>query len=776
MLKLRDFFHLPQLDQLINRLVRDGSGLLLLAGIDTRAGQLRMDKDTDSPVETFTPSGLSAMFNILIQEILLAQPNYQAVVVAEDRHLARVPRQLQRRVAFAQVQSEQGYARQIEMAASQHPGLLVIDHLTAETAAPVFRAASQGIRVLAQFDTILRGAAVLRQVIDLGIPRTQLVDLRWIITMQRLPVLCSHCKCAVELSDDLCQKIAARYPDLREPLDLLRRPLSGTAALKATLAQAGFFRAQGCGRCHGSGYQGDIAIFDLFYNDPQSSAPLDQFSLLSLEEYVFHLAHQGQIDLNDLLDLDNSHLRRTYQMLTASERALEHANTELSRKLLELEASNRVLIQRTEVLVSLQELGQTLISSSGLTEVAAWVCRRAGDLCGADRVVLYLRKLVESGKESAEVLAVRGWENSAINSLVPPAQVFDGLPGGRPTHYLHAPPGVRPIQSHSGEQGSGSLRLMGLRVPLVAQEQLVGVMIIQSTQKESFHPGETALLQAFANQAALAIQRTSLIEELRAKITQLEAAQAELVIKERIEHELELAHQVQESMLPHRFPVVSGYTLAARYEPARQVGGDFYDMFVLDDDHFGIVVADVADKGLPAALYMALTRSLLLAEARREHSPRATLQNVNTLLLELGELNGFVSVFYGVVECSSHRLIYTRAGHERPFLLRNGQIHKLGGEGTVLGIQESEFLNLSEEEQRLEPGDRIILYSDGLCDVMDESSDFLGLARLQAIFAAQADKSIETLCEAAFDILKAFRGQAEQFDDMTLLALEVSLL
>ena len=774
MLKLRDFIHLPQLDQLMNRVVRDSHGLILLAGIETRTGQF--DRETDSPAENFTPSGLSAMFNILIQEILLAQPEQQAVVVAEDRHLSRVPRQLQRRVAFHPVQTEQDYARQIEMSANQHPGMLIIDHLNAQTAPAIFQAASQGELVLAQFDTILHGASVLRQIIDLGIPRGYLTDLRWVITMQRLPALCSHCKRAIGLTDELCQKVATRYPHLREVLDQLKRPSSRSAAPKKALAQPAFFRAQGCERCHGSGYQGDIAIFDLFHNNPLASDPLDQSSLLSLEEYALHLASHGQIDLYDLLELDSNHVRRIYQMRTTSERALKQTNTELSRKLLELEASNRVLVQRTEVLVSLQELGQTLISSTGLSEVATWVCRRAGDLCSADRVVLYLRKLVESGKESAEVLAVRGWEGSAIGYLVPPAQVFDGLSGSRPVPYMHSPPGVRPIQPRNGEEGNSSLRSMGLRVPLVAQEQLVGVMIIQSTQKESFHPGETALLQAFANQAALAIQRTSLIEELRAKITQLEAAQAELVVKERIERELELAHQVQESMLPHSFPVVPGYTLTARYEPARQVGGDFYDMFVLDDDHFGIVVADVADKGLPAALYMALTRSLLLAEARRERSPRTTLQNVNTLLLDLGELNGFVSVFYGVVECSSHRLVYARAGHERPLLLRADQIHKLGGRGTVLGIQESNSLNLSEEEHRLEPGDRIILYSDGLCDVMDESGTFLGLDRLQAIVADQAELPIEALSQAIFDLLAQFRGQAEQFDDMTLLALEVSLL
>jgi len=775
MLKLRDFTHLPQLDALMNRLVSDGPGLILLAGIDFRPGA-QPGMSPDSEAESFIPSGLSAIFNILLQEILLNHPLDQAVVVAEERRLARVPRQLQRRVAHLQVDSDHPYTQQIEQAASARPGLLVIDHLSAENAPAAFEAASRGLRVLAQFDTVLRGASVVRQMIDLGVARSDLHCLRWVLTMQRMAVLCPHCRQAVTLNDDLWQKITTRYPHLHAQVEKIRRPADNPSSRKTARPQPGFFRAQGCERCRGSGYQGDMAVFDLFHNDPQSGQVFGQPSLLSLEEYALHLAYEGQIDLDDLLEIDTGHLRRTYQMLTASERALTRANAELSRKLLELEASNRVLIQRTGVLVSLQELGQALISSTSLTELASQICRQAGDLCGADRVVLYLRRLTGEGRESAEVLAVRGWENDAVGRQVPPAQVFDGLTGGRPVRYMQSPPGVRPAQPRSGSE-TGSLPFaLGLRVPLVAQDQLVGVMIIQSEKKDTFHPGETALLQTFANQAALAIQRAGLIGELRGKIAQLEAAQAELVIKERIERELELAHQVQESMLPHSFPVVPGYTLAARYEPARQVGGDFYDMFILDGDHFGIVVADVADKGLPAALYMALTRSLLLAEARRERSPRAVLLNVNQLLLEVGELNGFVSVFYGVVECSSHRLVYARAGHERPILLRGGRARALSGEGTVLGIQESSLMRLSEESLILEPGDRLILFSDGLSDVTDETGKFMGLARLQTLFEANAERRLHALCQAVFEDLAQYRGRADQFDDMTLLALDVSLL
>ena len=238
-----------------------------------------------------------------------------------------------------------------------------------------------------------------------------------------------------------------------------------------------------------------------------------------------------------------------------------------------------------------------------------------------------------------------------------------------------------------------------------------------------------------------------------------------------MERELELARQVQQSMLPH----ISRSCLATYFPramtPARQVGGDFYDMFVLDDDHFGIVMADVADKGMPAALYMALTRSLLLAEARRERSPRITLNNVNRLLLELGELNGLFQFLRGG-ECSTHRLAYTRAGHERPLLLRDGRVVSLAGEGAVLGILEGAIIGLSEEHIDLQPGDRLVLYTDGLTDVANQSGEFLGLPRFSELLQALAHLPGDDICSSLFSALSAFRGQAEQFDDMTVLILE----
>ncbi|MFN2229324.1 MAG: PP2C family protein-serine/threonine phosphatase, partial [Anaerolineae bacterium] len=337
---------------------------------------------------------------------------------------------------------------------------------------------------------------------------------------------------------------------------------------------------------------------------------------------------------------------------------------------------------------------------------------------------------------------------------------------GEPVLYTAPPPGV------GGRVEPGLLRT-GLRVPLVAQGEQVGLMIVHATRKDGFTPGEVALLQTFATQSALSIQRAGLIDQLRVKIAQLEAAQAELVQKERLEHELELARQVQQSVLPRVFPDVPGYAFAARNRPARQVGGDFYDLFLLDDGHLGIVIADVSDKGMPAALYMALTRSLLLAEARRAASPRTALAQVNRLLIELGRPNMFVTVFYGVLQLSAGLLTYVRAGHDRPLLLHDGRVRLLTGKGAALGILGPDQLRLSAEQAVLGPGDLLVLYTDGLTDVIRPDGQLYDLARFQELLLSHADLSAEAFCDAVFADLAAYQGSAEQYDDMTMLVVEV---
>ncbi|HEX2980354.1 MAG TPA: SpoIIE family protein phosphatase [Anaerolineaceae bacterium] len=566
----------------------------------------------------------------------------------------------------------------------------------------------------------------------------------------------------MEVEDQTLRRIATHWTDEIDSGKSVKVHAGQTDPL------AHFYAPGTCSACQDTGRAGEVAVFDVFCVEGKTKPSIWPASLLPLDAYVYQLAVQGDLALDDYLWIESDHLRRTYQLFSQSKRANQDTDAALLRKVIELEAANRVLRNRTEVLLSLQDLDQALTASASLDDLAPLVCREVSSLCGADRVILYYLR----DQETAEVLAVQGWPRYLIHRQLERTPVTALVEGDEPGPYKQLPPGVEdPPLGHNGDKLP---ILVGMRVPLLAQDNPVGLMIVHSTKKKAFSPAEMTLLQTYANQAAVAIQRAGLIEELRSKIAQLEEAQTALVEKEKIEHELELARQVQQSMLPRTFPVIPGFSFAARNQPARQVGGDFFDLIVLDDDHFGVAIADVSDKGMPAALFMALSRSLLLAEARRDLSPRNVLSNVNRLLMELGEDRQFVSIFYAVFELSSRKVCYCRAGHEIPFLIRGDQIQPLQGIGTILGVLEPEEMELSEEQVIVEPGDRIVLYTDGLTDSVNPANQFFGMSRLTKTVQANAKLPAQAFCAATFDEIAAYQGSAGQFDDMTMLVVEVT--
>jgi serine phosphatase RsbU (regulator of sigma subunit) len=742
MLKLEDFAHLPQAKTLINQLLADRRGMTIVAGLDRRP-LARLSGD-----DTFLPSGRSAFFRLLMREMLASQPAAQVVLVTSSHETFPVPPSLRRRILILPAEPA-SYAGTVAQAAGQRPDLLAVDCLTPDSACAAFEAAHSGLHVLSQMDTVLRGAEAARQLLELGVPRDLLGCLAWIVTLQRLATLCPHCKGPASPDPSHLADLYRRFPDQH-----------------GTIERATFFRAPGCSHCRMKGREGESTAFDIYCTQTDTVDPLEQPSLLPLESYMLEMVASGLLPVDDLVHFESDRMRRTYGLLTTSERALTETKVELERTLTELETANRVLQQRTEALVSLESIGHALITSAGLDELAARLCRNARDLCGADRSILYF-----VGREAgiAEVLAESGWEPTLIHQPLPADLLFDDQGSSEPTIFNGWPPGV---PRKPTDVTARALRA-GLRVPLIVQDTRVGLMIVHTSQKASFAPGEVALLQTFANQAAVAIQRAGLVDALQEKVAQLEAAQAELVQKERIERELELARQVQQSVLPRIFPLVPGYTFAARSDPARWVGGDFYDVIHLDADRFALVIGDVSGKGMPAALYMAQTHSLLRAEARREDSPRAVLYSVHRLLQALGRSSMFVTVFYGIVEGAARRLTYARAGHDRPLLLRGGEIQPLGGEGTILGFPDLEDLYLSEEVVDLCPGDRLIFYTDGLIDILSAGGQPFGLERLLTLLKSHANLRPADLCAATFTDLAAYQQAAEQFDDMTLLITSV---
>jgi hypothetical protein len=370
MLSLRDFLHLPQLDPLVEQMILGEAGLVVVAGLEARP--------LSAPVtgDVLLPSGRSTIFSILMQEIIEAHPGLRAVVVTKERSVAQVPKQMKYRVIRSLVEPPFSYADLIGDAVRKRPGLLVIDRLTPETAPLAFEAALSGLRVLSQLDTVLWGVEAARQLVDLGVPPEQLAGLSWIFAIQRLSRLCPQCRIPVQPDPAALDRMRSRYPQLA---GISLEPLPGATRKANAPAFSGFSSAEGCELCGYTGRYGDIAVFDVFHAAPKGQSLFEQTSQLSLEEYMLRLAAAGHLPVEDMFHLETSQLRRTYNLLAASEGALAEANTTLNRKLAELEAANRVLKQRTEVLISLHDMTQALITSTGLDDLAAKICRRAGE-------------------------------------------------------------------------------------------------------------------------------------------------------------------------------------------------------------------------------------------------------------------------------------------------------------------------------------------------------------------------------------------------------------
>ncbi|MGA7874607.1 MAG: SpoIIE family protein phosphatase [Desulfoferrobacter sp.] len=271
------------------------------------------------------------------------------------------------------------------------------------------------------------------------------------------------------------------------------------------------------------------------------------------------------------------------------------------------------------------------------------------------------------------------------------------------------------------------------------------------------------------------------IRELREKNRQLaqayqdlKEAQAQIIAKEKLERELQLAKEIQQSMLPLYLPRISGFDFGARMIPAKAVGGDFFDIINLDEGSLGIAVGDVSGKGVPAALYMAVTRSLLRAEAGRYASPREALLAVNLHLLEMCDSDMFVTVLYGVLDTRAGFFQYARAGHEVPLLVeRNGNVSVLPRtHGQALGFIHQPALD--EQKASLSSGDTLLIYSDGLTEATNSKGELFGPHRLKNAAVAHRSRSAQDICNILTETVMEYQGGAEQDDDMTLVAVHTN--
>jgi serine phosphatase RsbU (regulator of sigma subunit) len=248
---------------------------------------------------------------------------------------------------------------------------------------------------------------------------------------------------------------------------------------------------------------------------------------------------------------------------------------------------------------------------------------------------------------------------------------------------------------------------------------------------------------------------------------------AEVRERERIEHELQVARQIQQELLPETIPELQGWRIAAYYGPAREVGGDFYDFMEFPDGRLGLVVGDATGHGMPAALVMATTRGMLRAVVESLESPGEVLARVNEALVADIPPSTFVTCFYGVLDPESGRLVYANGGHDLPCCRRqDGQVDELRARGMPLGLIPS--MSYEEKEATLETGDSTLFYSDGLVEAHNPQREMFGVPRLRKL-VAEHDAEEGSLAGFLMDELRSFTGDGwEQEDDITLLTLRRS--
>jgi serine phosphatase RsbU (regulator of sigma subunit)/predicted ester cyclase len=259
---------------------------------------------------------------------------------------------------------------------------------------------------------------------------------------------------------------------------------------------------------------------------------------------------------------------------------------------------------------------------------------------------------------------------------------------------------------------------------------------------------------------------TGLLEATRQRLEQ------ERIERERIEQDLRVARTIQQASLPKEVPDLEGWQINPYYQPAREVGGDFYDFFELEDGRLGIVVGDATGHGVPAALVMASARSMLRAVAQASDSPGEALRRVNGPLATDIPPNMFVTCFYAILDPESGSLTYANAGHDLPYLHRDGAAEELRATGMPLGLMPG--MEYEEKETILEAGEAALLYSDGLVEAHDPKGEMFSFPRLRALVAEHAEEK-RSLGDFLLEELYSFVGEGwEQEDDITLLTLRRS--
>ncbi len=412
--------------------------------------------------------------------------------------------------------------------------------------------------------------------------------------------------------------------------------------------------------------------------------------------------------------------------------------------------------QQEEAWVSaaLLQVAEAVAQQRSLDEGLEAVVRLTPLLVGLDRLVIYRW---EGGVKLFHASQVTGFtkENAALLLRTPwTAEDFEIDPGANTT--------LSAFLLELSEAQAELFECQKVMVwPLWARGDLLGALVVEFVPLEVLGRRLT-ILDGIAHQLSLTMDNARL--------------EREVALQHKLERDVEMARNIQASFLPESCPVVAGWGVQAFWRAARQVGGDFYDFIRLrptEDGHerWGIVIADVADKGMPAALFMALSRTLMRTVAINRIAPAITMSRVNELVNADAKTDLFVTIFYAVWEPVAGRFTYVNAGHNPPALAApDGTPSLLVGRGVPVGVFEE--ANYQEHEMILPPGGTLLFYTDGLPDAINVNNEEFGIERVQQEMQAWQTGSASDILDAVATSVLAHVGVAETFDDMTMVVIK----
>lgn len=461
-----------------------------------------------------------------------------------------------------------------------------------------------------------------------------------------------------------------------------------------------------------------------------------------------------------VLQLKESLARKGMEITTDVQGAVQHLTWSLTYAQRQGEALSQRLDQLQNLIRSSALVTSSLELEQVLEEVLDSVCR----LTGAERAYLMLRDSggardthVPPDLSSLRIRAARNWSHEGLSDAevqFSRTVVEDALSKAEPIVTTNA-------QADERFKHRASVVAQGLRsvvcIPLIVRRVVVGVLYADNRiQSGLFSPNNMPLLEAFGTQAAVAIEKARLHQE-------------ELQ-RQRYEEELALAQRIQLSLLPGSFPDVPGWAFAATYRPARIVGGDFYDLFEMPEREFGLVISDVAGKGVPAALFMATSRTTIRGAALSHPDPADTLGEANRLIYADTRADLFLSSFYSVLDAGSGRVRFANAGHNDPLWYRagTGTVEAVRLRGIVLGVLPD--ITLAQSAVELAPGDMLLYYTDGVTEAMNDADEEFGEERLVQVLRQCGDADLVDVMRNIDTAVREFVNGAPQSDDFTAVA------